>query len=77
MSVITITGPGEVINFEYYLVLKALKDAGIEVAEVNECAYQTSAEVEQHLLTIGGRIASGDIKNWSVRLEAKHLPWGG
>lgn len=77
MSVITITGPGGVINFEYYIILKALKDAGIEVAEVNDCAYETSDEADRHVALIGDRLQSGDIKNWSVQLEARHLPWGG
>lgn len=77
MSVITITGPGGVINFEYYLILKALKDAGIEVAEVNVCAYETPDEADRHVAIIGDRLRSGDIKSWSVQLEARHLPWGG
>lgn len=77
MSVITITGPGGVINFEYYVILKALRDAGISVTEDNECAYAEAVEAEEHVTAIGERLLSGDIKNWSVRLEARHLPWGG
>lgn len=76
MSVITITGPGGVINFEYYLILNALRAAGITVIENNDCAVATH-EAEEHIQMISERLASGDIKNWSVRLEAKHLPWGG
>lgn len=76
-SIITITGPGGVINFEYYVILKALRDAGISVTEDNESAYAEAVDAEEHVCAVSDRLTSGDIKNWCVRLEARHLPWGG
>lgn len=74
---ITITGPGDVINFEYYLILKALRDAGIDVIEDNPYGYSGDAEPSKHITQIQERLSSGQIKNWAVQLNAKHIPWGG
>lgn len=77
MNNIIITGPGGVINFEYYLILKALRDAGINVVEDNPYGYSDDAESFEHISQIQERISSGEIKNWSVLLKANHQPWGG
>lgn len=80
MTEITITGPGGVINFEYYVILKALQAAGIKVEEQNEYGYTGEDRLhlaEQHTSLMAGRLAGGDIKEWKVKLKANHIPWGG
>lgn len=75
MTEIKITGPGGVINYEYYVILKALKDAGIQVEEINDSPEESP---EKHLEMIKSRIDTGFIKSpWQVKLIANHMPWGG
>ena len=73
MVKIEITGPGGVINYEYLVVLDALKAAGIDVLESND--YPEIAP-EEFLDMIRQRIDDGIVKK-EVILYAYHRPWGG
>lgn len=76
-TTITISGPGSVINFEYYLILKALRDVGITVLEDNDEGHSDVEKSAEYVKQLSERLASGEIKDWTVQLKAKHLPWGG
>jgi hypothetical protein len=65
---ITISGPGGCINREYYVILKALRDAGFEVEEENGCPKDHPGSPP---------IIDGLKYDGLVRLKADHLPWGG
>lgn len=73
MVKIEITGPGGVINYEYLVVLDALKAAGIHVYESND--YPEIAP-EEFIDMIRQRIDDRIVKK-EVSLYAHHQPWGG
>lgn len=81
---ITITGPGGVINFETIIIKRALEDAGIIVEVEDDTPFgsrpihplviqETEDEYVERVTTM---YRSGKIKN-TVKLIAKHCPWGG
>lgn len=75
MNEVKITGPGGCINYEYYVILKALQDAGFEVIEDN---YAPEENSEEFVKEIRRRIDTGFIESpHQVKLVANHVPWGG
>lgn len=80
---VTVAGPGGLINYEYYTILKALKAAGVTVIEENDCPEEDPEECLKEIyrrLTDDNWAAPYD---WSkkievtVKLKAEHWPWGG
>lgn len=71
---ITITGPGGVINYEYYTILEALKNAGIRIVEDNSHPEENPHEFTREIKNRLDNEYNGDI--W-VKLSANHIPWGG
>lgn len=74
MTEIRITGAGGTISYEYYVILKALKEAGLTVVEQNDFP---ESNPQKHLKTIKRRITTEVIEDKEVKLIAVHVPWGG
>ena len=72
--VITIAGPGSVINNELAIVEKAFRDAGfdVEVENSHPDPELTAEQVINHLKLVHGSQPLGHIK-----IVMKHYPWGG
>ena len=62
---ITVTGPGQCIDSEYYLILRALKHAGYNVEEDNPYPNDNPDACKPMP------------KITAIKLIAKHEPWGG
>jgi len=74
MVTIEIKGAGGTINYPTEVIVKALKDAGLQV-EVND--EHPADNVEELLAKTKERIDSGYIKEWKAVVRTTHYPWGG
>ena len=74
MVTIEIKGAGGTINYPTEVVVKALKDAGLQV-ELHDS--HQSDNVEELLTKTKERIDSGYIKEWKAVVKTVHVPWGG
>ena len=74
MITIEITGLGGTINYPKEVIVKALKEAGLQV-EVQD-AHPTE-DAEEMMSLMKERINSGEIKDWKVNVKATHCFWPG
>lgn len=71
---IEIIGPGGSISYPTEVIIKALKEAGMQV-EVED-RFPTE-NPEEFMKKTKEMIDSGYIKEWKIKVKADHLPWGG
>ena len=74
MTTIEIKGPGGTINYPVNVIVKALKEAGLQVEVQDD---YPSDNADEMMGLVKKRIDSGEIKDWKVKVETEHLPWGG
>jgi len=74
MATIEIRGAGGTINYPTEVIIKALREAGLQVEVHDE---HPSDNVEELLIKTKEKINSGCIKEWKVVVKATHYPWGG
>ena len=74
MIIIEITGLGGTIDYPKEVIVKALKEAGLQV-EVQDA--HSSEDAEEMMRLMKERIDSGEIKDWKVNVKATHCFWPG
>ncbi len=74
MATIEITGAGGTINYPTEVIVKALKEAGLQVEVIDEHPVDNAEEM---IRMMKERIDSGYIKDWKVVVKTTHYPWGG
>ena len=74
MITIEITGLGGTIDYPKEVIVKALKEAGLQV-EVQDS--HSSEDAEEMMRLTKERIDSGKIKDWKVNVKATHCFWPG
>ena len=74
MITIEITGLGGTIDYPKEVIVKALKEAGLQV-EVQDA--HSSEDAEEMMRLTKERIDSGEIKDWKVNVKATHCFWPG
>ena len=74
MITIEITGLGGTIDYPKEVIVKALKEAGLQV-EVQDA--HSSEDAEEMMRLTKERIDSGKIKDWKVNVKATHCFWPG
>ena len=74
MTTIEIAGLGGTIDYPKEVIVKALKEAGLQVEVQDD--YPTK-DVEEMMSEMKKRIDSGEIKDWKINVKTKNLPWGG
>jgi hypothetical protein len=75
MTTIEISGLGGTINYPKEVIVKALKEAGLQVEVQDD--YPTNQDVEEMMIEIKKRIDSGGIKDWKINVKTKHCFWPG
>jgi hypothetical protein len=75
MITIEITGLGGTINYPKEVIIKALKDAGLQVEVQDD--YPTKQDVDEMVSETKKQIDSGEIKDWKVNVKTKHCFWPG
>jgi hypothetical protein len=75
MITIEITGLGGTINYPKEVIVKALKEAGLQVEVQDD--YPTNQDVDEMVNEMKKRIDSGEIKDWKVNVKTKHCFWPG
>jgi UDP-N-acetyl-D-mannosaminuronate dehydrogenase len=74
MTTIEIKGAGGTIKYPTEVIIKALKEAGLQVEVHDE---HPAENPEEHIKMTKEKIDSGYIKEWKVVVKATHYPWGG
>jgi hypothetical protein len=74
MITIEITGLGGTINYPKEVIVKALKEAGLQVEVQDDCP---SKDADEMMSSTKKQIDSGEIKDWKVNVKAKHCFWPG
>ena len=74
MITIEITGLGGTINYPKEVIVKALKEAGLQVEVQDD---YPSDNADELMSKTKKAIDSGEIKDWKINVKAKHLFWGG
>jgi len=74
MTTIEIAGLGGTINYPKEVIVKALKEAGLQVEVQDD--YPTK-NVEKMMSEMKKRIDSGEIKDWKINVKTKHFFWPG
>jgi hypothetical protein len=69
MTTIEISGLGGTINYPKEVIVKALKEAGLQVEVQDD--YPTK-DVEEMMSEMKKRIDSGEIKDWKINVKTKH-----
>ena len=75
MITIEITGLGGTINYPQEVIVKALKEAGLQVEVQDD--YPTNQDVDEMVNEMKKRIDNGEIKDWKVNVKTKHCFWPG
>ncbi len=75
MITVEITGLGGTINYPKEVIVKALKDAGLQVEVQDD--YPTKQDVDEMVSEMKKQIDSGEIKDWKVNVKTKHCFWPG
>ena len=75
MITIEITGLGGTINYPKEVIIKALKEAGLQVEVQDD--YPTNQDVDEMVNEMKKRIDNGEIKDWKVNVKTKHCFWPG
>ena len=74
LATIKIVGPGLSVNYPTEIIVKALKEAGLQVEVENE---HPCEDPEGLINLIKERMESGTASNCKVTVKTTHLPWGG
>ena len=74
VTTIEIKGPGGTCNYPADVIVKALKEAGLQVEVQDD--YPTK-NVEKMMSEMKKRIDSGEIKDWKINVKTKHCFWPG
>jgi hypothetical protein len=75
MTTIEISGLGGTIDYPKEVIVKALKEAGLQVEVQDD--YPTNQDVEEMMSEMKKRIDSGEIKDWKINVKTKHCFWPG
>jgi hypothetical protein len=75
MTTIEIAGLGGTIDYPKEVIVKALKEAGLQVEVQDD--YPTNQDVEEMMSEMKKRIDSGEIKDWKINVKTKHCFWPG
>ena len=74
MITIEITGLGGTIAYPKEVIVKALKEAGLQVEVQDD---YPSKDADEMMSEMKKRIDSGEIKDWEVNVKTKHCFWPG
>jgi hypothetical protein len=74
MITVEITGMGGTIAYQKEVIVKALKEAGLEVEVQDDYPYK---DAEEMMSETKRRIDNGEIKDWKINVKAKHCFWPG
>ena len=74
MTTIEIAGLGGTIDYPKEIIVKALKEAGLQVEVQDD---YPSHNADEMMRDMKERIDSGEIKDWKINVKTKNLPWGG
>jgi hypothetical protein len=74
MITIEITGLGGTINYPKEVIVKALKEAGLQVEVQDD---YPARDADEMMSETKKRIDSGEIKDWEVNVKTKHCFWPG
>jgi hypothetical protein len=74
MITVEITGMGGTIAYPKEVIVKALKEAGLEVEVQDDYPYK---DAEEMMSETKRRIDNGEIKDWKINVKAKHCFWPG
>jgi len=74
VTTIEISGPGGTIGYPKDVIVKALREAGLQVEVQDD---YPSDNADELMSKTKKAIDSGEIKDWKINVKAKHLFWGG
>jgi hypothetical protein len=74
MITIEITGLGGTINYPKEVIVKALKEAGLQVEVQDD---YPAKDADEMMIETKKQIDSGEIKDWKVNVKTKHCFWPG
>ena len=74
MITVEITGLGGTIAYPKEVIVKALKEAGLQVEVQDD---YPSKDADEMMSETKKRIDSGEIKDWEVNVKTKHCFWPG
>ena len=74
MITVEITGLGGTIDYPKEVIVKALKEAGLQVEVQDD---NPSKDIDEMMSITKTMIDSGEIKDWKVKVKAKHCFWPG
>ena len=74
MITVEITGLGGTIDYPKEVIVKALKEAGLQVEVQDDYPAKDADEMMDETKK---RIDSGEIKDWKVNVKATHCFWPG
>jgi hypothetical protein len=74
MITVEITGLGGTIAYPKEVIVKALKEAGLQVEVQDD---YPSKDADEMMSEMKKRIDSGEIKDWEVNVKTKHCFWPG
>jgi hypothetical protein len=74
MITVEITGLGGTIAYPKEVIVKALKEAGLEVEVQDDYPYK---DAEEMMSETKRRIDNGEITDWKINVNAKHCFWPG
>jgi hypothetical protein len=74
MTTIEISGLGGTIAYPKEVIVKALKEAGLQVEVQDD---YPAKDADEMMGETKKRIDSGEIKDWKVNVKTKHCFWPG
>ena len=74
MITIEITGLGGTIAYPKEVIVKALKEAGLQVEVQDD---YPAKDADEMMRVMKKQIDSGEIKDWKVNVKTKHCFWPG
>jgi len=74
MITIEITGLGGTIDYPKEVIVKALKEAGLQVEVQDD---YPAKDADEMMSETKKQIDSGEIKDWKVNVKTKHCFWPG
>ena len=74
MTTIEIAGLGGTIDYPKEIIVKALKEGGLQVEVQDD---YPSDNADEMMSEMKKRIDSGEIKDWKINVKTKHCFWPG
>ena len=74
MITVEITGLGGTIDYPKEVIVKALKEAGLQVEVQDD---YPAKDADEMMIETKKQIDSGEIKDWKVNVKTKHCFWPG